>query len=136
MHSMKMKIEYVHYMPKVLQNGVLYVSQEFNTAAHLCACGCGEKVRTPLTPTEWQLSNTEKGPSLKPSIGNWQLRCKSHYWIANGNIIWAREWTRAEIEEGRKSEQLRRRSYFDRGINDAPVTVSQKICQWLKRWFG
>ncbi|EON93682.1 hypothetical protein MARLIPOL_03225 [Marinobacter lipolyticus SM19] len=133
---MKMKIEYVHYMPKILENGVLYVSQEFNTAAHLCACGCGEKVRTPLTPTEWQLTNSEQGPSLKPSIGNWQLRCKSHYWIANGNILWASEWTSAEIEEGRKFEQLRRRSYFREHEQNVHVTIFEKIWQRIKRWLS
>lgn len=133
---MKIKIEYVHYMPKILENGALYVSQEFNTAAHLCACGCGEKVRTPLTPTEWQLTNSDQGPSLKPSIGNWQLRCKSHYWIANGNIIWASEWTSAEIEEGRKFEQLRRRNYFRKHEQNVRVTIFEKIWQRLKRWFS
>ena len=45
-------------MPQDLRPGVLYVSEEFGAAAHLCACGCGEKVSTPLGPTEWSLEET------------------------------------------------------------------------------
>jgi len=44
----RFQIEHVHSMPKELSPGILYVSEEFRTAAHLCACGCGSKVRTPL----------------------------------------------------------------------------------------
>ena len=60
-------------MPQDLRPGVLYVSEEFGAAAHLCACGCGEKVSTPLGPTEWSLEETGGGPTLRPSVGNWQL---------------------------------------------------------------
>ena len=28
-------------MPKDLKRGVVYVSEQFGAAAHLCACGCG-----------------------------------------------------------------------------------------------
>ena len=52
---MKIELQRVHYMPKELKPGVLYVSEEFGAAAHLCACGCGAKIRTPLGPTEWTL---------------------------------------------------------------------------------
>ena len=38
---MKFKMRRVHYMPKDLKPGILYVSEEFNIAIHLCACGCG-----------------------------------------------------------------------------------------------
>lgn len=54
----RLRLERVHYMPKVLEPGVLYVSEEFGAAAHLCACGCGAKIRTPLAPTEWTFEDT------------------------------------------------------------------------------
>src|SRR5271165_7625051 len=69
---MKVEMQRVHYMPKELNPGVLYVSEEFDIAMHLCACGCGSKVKTPLGPTEWSVEETKSGPSLRPSIGNWQ----------------------------------------------------------------
>ena len=37
----RLRLERVHYMPKVLEPGVLYVSISYRTASHLCFCGCG-----------------------------------------------------------------------------------------------
>jgi len=78
---MTIALQRVHYMPKELKPGILYVSEEFGIAAHLCPCGCGSKIRTPLGPTEWSVEATNSGPSLRPSVGNWQQACQSHYWI-------------------------------------------------------
>jgi hypothetical protein len=102
----------VHYMPKQLEPGILYVSDEFETAAHLCACGCGNKVVTPLGPTEWSLAVRKDKPSLSPSIGNWQIPCRSHYWIKHGSIKWSYQWTEKKILSGRKNEEKRRKAYY------------------------
>src|SRR5438477_3753793 len=98
---MRIRLERVRFMPKELQPGILYVSEEFGAAAHLCACGCGSKIRTPLAPTEWSLEETASGPSLRPSVGNWQKPCRSHYWIDRGEIKWAGQWTEEQIAAGR-----------------------------------
>lgn len=103
----------VHYMPKLLEAGVLYVSEEFHTSAHLCACGCGQKVRTPLGPTEWSIKADSRGPTLRPSVGNWQLPCKSHYLITNGSVQWSNQWTDKQIEAGRQREHARRSAYYE-----------------------
>jgi hypothetical protein len=99
-------------MPAQLEPRVLYVSEEYGTAAHLCACGCGSKVRTPLGPAEWTFSEGSAGPSLDPSIGNWQRTCKAHYWIRNGSVEWAKQWSPHQIAEGRVREQRRRQRYY------------------------
>jgi hypothetical protein len=112
MRRMRIELQRVHYMPKELQPGILYVSEEFGAAAHLCACGCGTKVRTPLGPTEWSLEDTPNGPSLEPSVGNWQHPCQSHYWILDGTVRWDRKWTPEEIDAGRRREQSRRHDYY------------------------
>ncbi|MDH4317902.1 MAG: DUF6527 family protein [Desulfobulbaceae bacterium] len=111
---MKLKLQHVHYMPKELEPGVLYVSEEFCTAAHLCACGCGSKIRTPLGPTEWSFKETSSGPTLRPSVGNWQLPCRSHYWISRGEIKWSYQWDSEEIAEGRYEENKRRKAYYEK----------------------
>ncbi|MES2674359.1 MAG: DUF6527 family protein [Pseudomonadota bacterium] len=121
-------------MPKELASGVLYVSKEFNTAAHLCACGCGAKVRTPLTPTEWTLTLSQPGPTLIPSIGSWQLPCKSHYWITDGEISWSTQWTNEQIIRGRKQEGLRRREYFERAQYTRP-SILEKFWHWVEKLF-
>ena len=109
-------LQRVRYMPKELQAGVLYVSEEFFTAAHLCACGCGTKIRTPLGPTEWSVQETPQGPTLWPSVGNWQQACRSHYWFHNGEVVWGDAWSPAQIDAGRAQEQGRRRAYLRRAL--------------------
>src|SRR5258706_6981815 len=109
---MRIELQHVHYMPKDLKRGVLYVSLEYGTAAHSCACGCGSKIRTPLGPTDWALEETDSGPTLYPSIGNWQQSCQSHYWIRGGRIIWAETWTPDEIAAGRRVQERRDRDYY------------------------
>ena len=57
MHKLiTIKLACVEFIPKTLEPGVLYVSEEFEAAVHLCACGCGLKVSTPLSPTEWDVT--------------------------------------------------------------------------------
>lgn len=109
---MNITLQRVHKMPPILQPGILYVSEEYEIALHICPCGCGSKVSTPLGPTEWKFEDCPSGPSLYPSIGNWQKPCQSHYWIRNGAIIWAPKWTQEEILEGRRSEHEQSVTYF------------------------
>ena len=102
----------VRYIPKTLEPGVLYVSEEFEAAVHLCACGCGLKVSTPLGPAEWSFLNSPNGPSLEPSIGNWQLPCRSHYVIADGNVRRGGQWSDIQVAAGRRAEEQRRQAYY------------------------
>jgi len=80
--------EFVETIPENLQHRTLYISIPFATAVHRCCCGCGNEVVTPLTPTDWELSFNGETVSLYPSIGNWSLPCKSHYWITRGEVRW------------------------------------------------
>lgn len=131
---MTFKLERVRYMPKTLEPSTLYVSDEFETAAHLCACGCGAKIRTPLGSTEWRYEDAPVGPSLWPSVGNWQQPCQSHYVIRRGEIIWAGKWSAAQIEAGRQAEQSRRETYFEQRARER--TWPAIIWRWLKRMFS
>lgn len=126
---MLFRLERVHYMPKVLEPGVLYYTQEFSTCAHLCACGCGVKVRTPISPVEWSVEEGSKGPSLWPSVGNWQQECRSHYWIRNGSVKWAEEWTEEEIQFGRTMENIRRQNFYK---TDHSINLWNRFRDWIK----
>jgi hypothetical protein len=90
------KVEEVEAMPKTFRPGVLYVSYEFETASHLCCCGCGTRVVTPLGLGRWSLSQELNGPTLSPSIGNTSRPCRSHYFIRNGRVSWAQEMSDEE----------------------------------------
>jgi hypothetical protein len=65
----------------------LYVSLEYRTAVHLCACGCGAKVVTPLGPNDWVLT-FDGTVTLRPSVGNGQQPCRSHYLIRHDRVDW------------------------------------------------
>ena len=117
-------------MPQDLSPEVLYVSEEFGAAAHLCACGCGTKVRTPLGPTEWSLEETDDGPTLRPSVGSWQLACQSHYLITDGEVVWAEGWTAKEIADGRRREEERRRAYYD-ALDRKHRSVVRRLWRWI-----
>lgn len=66
----------------------LYISREYHTASHLCACGCKNLVVTPLgTANGWSLTENNGQVSLKESVGNEGLPCKSHYMITDNQII-------------------------------------------------
>lgn len=71
------------YMPEVLEENKLYISEQYKVAIHKCLCGCGEKVVTPLNEGMWILSKKNDKVSLAPSIGNYNFHCKSHYIITN-----------------------------------------------------
>ena len=83
-----MKHEFVEFIPSELEDGVLYISKEYKTATHLCACGCGNKVITPLTQEGWTFDFIDDMVSLSPSIGNFRFQCKSHYFIKNSHVEW------------------------------------------------
>jgi hypothetical protein len=107
-----MQHKFVEYIPEQLEEGIIYITIEYRSAVHLCACGCGNKVVTPLTPTDWELTFDGKSISLSPSIGNWSFNCKSHYFITNNKVRFVRKWDHDEIDEGRRRDWLFKSNYF------------------------
>lgn len=128
---MRFRLVNVKYMPKQLKPGILYASEEFGIAVHLCPCGCGSKVRTPLGPTEWVLEKGANGPTLYPSIGNWQFPCQSHYWITDGRVVWAPKWAIKQIDASRRAEDKRRRTYYE-GLYRKRGRVFRRFWGWMK----
>ena len=98
---MKMQYKFVEFIPDELENGVLYVSVTYATVVHRCCCGCGNEVVTPLTPSDWQLTFDGESITLFPSIGNWSLPCRSHYWIRKNEVRWAEMWSDEMIRKNR-----------------------------------
>ena len=89
----ELKPEFVYYMPEVLQEGILYISEEFKTSIHLCACGeCKMKTVLPfyseVLDMGWHYTKENENITFRPSIGNWQFPCRSHYYITGNKIEW------------------------------------------------
>lgn len=110
---MKMKHEFVEYIPDKLEAGMLYVSMTYGTVTHLCPCGCKNEVVTPLTPTDWALTFNGENITLHPSIGNWDFDCRSHYWIRKSKVEWAGQWTDEEIDSGRRRDKKLKEFQFE-----------------------
>ena len=77
-------------MPKELEPGKIYISNEYSVAIHLCACGCGGKTVTPLKSDEWHLTENDGKVTLRPSIGNWmgEEPYHAHYFVTDNQIQW------------------------------------------------
>ena len=98
---MKLRLELTETIPEEIEEGVLYVSFKYWTTVHKCACGCGQKVVLRLSPKHWAITLNGESVSMYPSVGNWQLPCRSHYWIEEGRILHARRWSDGEIARNR-----------------------------------
>ncbi len=110
--------EFVEFIPDRLAERTLYVSIAYASAAHLCFCGCGSKVVTPIHPTGWELLFDGDTVSLHPSIGNWGFPCRAHYWVVRDRVIWARPMSDREIAEGRWKDSRLTEIYFSRVLSD------------------
>lgn len=83
--------EFCKYIPKDKEHGVLYISEEYRTSIHLCACGCGEETVMPFnSPDEWVLVNNNGLITMRPSVGNfkWETPYHAHYYITDNKIQW------------------------------------------------
>ncbi len=128
---------FVESAPDRLSEGVLYVSERYQTALHKCCCGCGQEVVTPLTRADWSLRKRGNSVSLHPSIGNWDFPCKSHYWIRNNEVIWASSLSTRQIAIVRRQDKLDKQRYQQQvnrlKVADPapPAGVFQSIWRWL-----
>lgn len=108
-----------------LEPGKLYVSMIYTTMVHLCASGCGRKVVLPLNPARWNITFDGDTVSISPSVGNWDLPCRSHYWIRKNRIVWAGRWDDDRIAAGRRKDQEDIENYFA-----APPDGKKKLSLW------
>ena len=137
-----LKTVFVDEIPEILEDGILYVSEECCVALHNCACGCGEEVSTPLVRTEYRLTMEGGTASIWPSIGNHDFACASHYVIEQGKILWAGRMSRGVIESGRERDRRLKRppapTALPSGIPEPkPLPPSanglvQRILSWLE----
>jgi hypothetical protein len=104
--------EFVEFVPRGPEEGVLYVSIPYSTSVHKCACGCGSKITLPINPAKWRFLWDGERISLWPSVGNWSYPCQSHYWIEQNQVEWAPKMSREMIEANRASDKADREWYL------------------------
>ena len=121
--------EYVEYIPERLEPGVLFISKRFRTASHLCCCGCGLKVVTPLNPAKWSLTDHGASVSLSPSVGNWGYPCRSHYLIIRNQVRWAGQLSQRQISDVQRQDRI------DVERNARGKSLLAWLADIFKRWF-
>lgn len=124
MKQIRFKHEVVEVIPESLEANVLYVTAEGDVAGHLCACGCGREVITPLSPTDWAIIVERRGVTVTPSIGNWAFPCRSHYFIWGGAVVWAKDMSERAIAAGRNRDRARKQRYYDRQERVGPRSLA------------
>lgn len=142
MRIARLRPEFVQHVPENLDEGILYISEEFATAGHLCCCGCGEEVFTPLNPAQWKLTRDVRRDtvSLYPSIGNWNYACRSHYWIKDNRVEDAGPMADYIIERVKKRDRRDKDLYFkanNRSVHDSASNpgLLTKVYRWIfGRW--
>lgn len=87
----RLEHRFVDEIPGKLVEGVLYVSMINEVAVHLCPSGCGLDVVTPLGRGGWTLY-FDGTVTLRPSVGNFDYECESHYVITRGQVLWLERW--------------------------------------------
>ena len=98
--------KFIDNIPREIEDDVICVSIKYRTAIHKCPCGCGNEVITPIDEINgWKLIFNGKSISLYPSIGNWNLKCQSHYWINKNQIIWAKPIKKKKYKNTNKNKK-------------------------------
>ena len=122
----KLSYQFVESAPSKLEDGVLYVSTKYRTVMHRCCCGCGNEVVTPLSPTDWKLTFDGVSISLSPSVGNWSLPCRSHYWIERNVAHWAGDMPDEKIAAIRDHDRRLKERYYGESGGTEGVQPSQR----------
>lgn len=102
---MRLTHVFVDSFPEPLEPGKLYVSMQYASVAHSCACGCGAEVVTPIRRRGWRLAFDGESITLSPSIGSHNLACQSHYLIIENEVRWAGRLSKEAIQAGRFANQ-------------------------------
>lgn len=140
MRKQTIRPEFVESAPKQLSDDVIYISDRFRTALHKCGCGCGKEVVTPLNPAGWSYYLEDGKVTLKPSIGNWSLPCKSHYLIIRNQIVWASTMSDRQIDKV-KARDARDQEIYIAHCNQTKSTVTpltqplpkQPVLSWFSK---
>lgn len=122
-----MNVVHTKFFPAELAADTLYVSDEYNTTAHLCASGCGFRVVLPLGKGYWELLDTESA-TMSPSVH--VPSCNSHYFIEQGSIRWTQAFSDEQSQAYARNDQASHNNQISK-----PKTLLQRIGDWIIKLF-
>ncbi|WP_366526387.1 DUF6527 family protein [Ferrimicrobium sp.] len=126
-------------IPAELQPAKLYISIEYGAVLHLCCCGCGRTVSTPLSPAQWRITYDGQSVSLHPSVESDGFACESHYVIQNNRVEWVERLPKQSAQSRRLADHRAVESYFEdrtsakNGPTEISDTDKRSRRSWLQR---
>ena len=76
--------------------------------------------------------------SLRPSIGNWTLKCRSHYVIDHGKVIETGPWSDEQVEAERRRDHAAKARFYGQSpqvghpLQPSPPKATPGI--WRRVW--
>lgn len=127
---------FVDIIPAHLDPGKLYITIEYNAVLHLCCCGCGRKVSTPLSPAQWQITYDGQTVSLYPSVESDGFPCQSHYVIRNNRVNWVEQLPKETARTRRLADHHAVESYIKERTSESssPSTVPDAGTSMRRTW--
>jgi hypothetical protein len=124
---------FVDTIPEQLAPGTLYIALHYKTIAHLCFCGCGREVVTPLSPAQWRITFNGATVSLYPSVGNWNLPCRSHYILKDGKVLEADTWSDKQVAYGQVRDKREREAHYNNKMSPKVLPGAPEVAPG---WWG
>jgi hypothetical protein len=123
MKILRLEPRYLIQFPERLEEGILYISDEFSLTVHKCCCGCGEDVFLKLGPEKRHLTKEADGAvSLSPSVGNWKYACRSHYWVSSNDVLEAGPMSSGMIKRVQERDrQERQQAIEQQNVSTKPI---------------
>ena len=84
-------VRFVQTIPRTMEYGVLYVSEEHGIVMCLCPDGCGHYCNMPIKPiwpTGWTYEREGNKVTLSPSVLETTCPNRAHFFIRKNKIEW------------------------------------------------
>jgi hypothetical protein len=121
---MRYELKRVDRIPRELESGIVYHSQEFELGALLCACGCGHRINL-LVPDSHRILDDRGSVTVRPSILVADGPCLAHYFITAGEVEWSYAFSSAQA---RKVMQRQVARHVEADTKPVPI--------WVRLWNG
>ena len=131
--------EFVEYIPaegEDLVPGTIYISMKHKTVVYRCPCGCGKLSEFILDPIRFRIEYDGRSVTFRPSIGNSNLECRSHYWIRENQIHWCAPMEDWETEQAQRRELASALKAREKDENQRKGSIGYLWARFLKWWRG
>jgi hypothetical protein len=121
---MRYELRRVDRIPRDLEPGIIYYSEEYELGALLCACGCGHRINL-LVPDSHRICSDRGSVTVRPSILVADGACLSHYFITAGEVEWSSAFSSAQA-----------RNVMQRQIERHVEADTKAVAIWVRLWNG